>query len=40
MSKKLALFLLCLAVIFSGCNKNGFEGDVKIFKTDRSVPGI
>jgi Tfp pilus assembly protein PilO len=40
MKTKSALFLLCLAVIYSGCNKNGFEGDVRIFNTDKGVSGI
>ncbi len=40
MNIRLVFFLLCLAVSFSGCNKNGLEGDVRIFKTETSVPGI
>jgi len=40
MKKGLAFSLLCFTFLIAGCNKNGFEGDVKVFNTDKNVSGV
>jgi parvulin-like peptidyl-prolyl isomerase len=40
MKNKLLVFFFCVAFLAVGCKKNGFEGEVKIFNSDKAVPGV
>lgn len=40
MTKKPIALLFCITALIVGCKQNGIEGDVKIYKSDKPVPGI